>query len=65
MTTHLPHREQRLLTIEEQSDQAYRCACRGADDYCPCQNMADYTTLRRWVGHNVAARLEYALGAGR
>lgn len=33
------------LTSDEQKAQAARCACRGADDYCPCQNAPDRTTI--------------------
>ncbi|MCJ9696217.1 hypothetical protein MOV76_32110 [Rhizobium sp. PRIMUS64] len=60
MSMHLPYRAQRLLTDDEMKEQAQRCGCRGADDYCCCQNVADHQTLQKWVGHNVAARLAYA-----
>lgn len=33
------------LSVGEQAAQAARCACRGADDYCPCQNAPDRETL--------------------
>jgi hypothetical protein len=32
------------LTDVEQKAQAARCACRGSDDYCVCQNVPDDTT---------------------
>ena len=32
------------LTDAEQKAQALRCACRGSDDYCACQNVTDTTT---------------------
>lgn len=28
-----------LLTTEEKAQQAKKCACKGSDDYCPCQNV--------------------------
>lgn len=34
------------ITPAEQQSQAARCACRGADDYCPCQNTPDRQTLK-------------------
>lgn len=33
-----------LLSTEEKRAQAARCSCYGADDYCPCQNVADAHT---------------------
>jgi hypothetical protein len=33
-----------LLHHEEMVEQARRCACRGSDDYCVCQNVPDRTT---------------------
>ena len=33
------------LSAPEQKAQGSRCGCRGADDYCPCQNTADRETL--------------------
>lgn len=33
------------LTRDDQAAQAERCGCRGADDYCPCQNVPDRETL--------------------
>lgn len=35
------------LTAVEQASQASRCACRGTDEYCPCQNTPDCLTLRQ------------------
>lgn len=35
-----------LLRPEEQKAQASRCGCKGSDDYCPCQNVADAETIR-------------------
>lgn len=35
-----------MLTNEEMKAQAERCACGGADDYCPCQNVPDSVTKR-------------------
>lgn len=32
------------LSDAEQKAQAARCACRGSDDYCVCQNAPDATT---------------------
>lgn len=32
------------LTEVEKRAQAARCACRGSDDYCPCQNAPDRIT---------------------
>lgn len=32
------------LTAEEQKAQGKRCWCRGSDEYCGCQNVADATT---------------------
>jgi len=32
------------LSPGEQQSQAQRCACRGADDLCPCQNEPDRVT---------------------
>lgn len=32
------------LTDAEQKAQATRCACRGSDDYCVCQNAPDSVT---------------------
>jgi hypothetical protein len=37
-------REQPGLTNKEQKAQGARCPCRGADDYCVCQNVTDATT---------------------
>lgn len=34
-----------VITADEMVAQAKRCACRGADDYCLCQNVPDATTL--------------------
>jgi hypothetical protein len=65
MTMHLPRGEDRNLSMEEQHEQSTRCPCRGVDDYCGCQNAPDKITLRRWVSHNVAARLAYADAEGR
>lgn len=36
-----------LLTNSEKIDQATRCGCKGVDDYCPCQNVADRETVTR------------------
>ena len=33
------------LSEAEKKEQAARCACRGSDDYCPCQNVPDAKTL--------------------
>lgn len=33
------------LSEAEQKAQGERCACRGSDDYCPCQNAPDAKTL--------------------
>lgn len=33
------------LTPEEQKAQGSRCGCRGADDYCTCQNVPDAETI--------------------
>jgi hypothetical protein len=32
-------------TLAEKKAQAARCPCHGSDDYCPCQNRADATTI--------------------
>ncbi len=32
------------LSSTEQKAQGARCGCRGADDYCVCQNVTDATT---------------------
>jgi hypothetical protein len=64
LSAHLPFREQRGLSIIDQIEQGDRCQCLGADDYCPCQNVADLEMLRKWNGHNVASRLAYALANG-
>jgi len=32
------------LSRDEQKAQAQRCPCGGADDFCPCQNVADRQT---------------------
>jgi hypothetical protein len=64
LTPHLPYRELRGLSIIDQIEQGDRCPCGGSDDYCPCQNVADRETLRKWIGHNVASRLAYALANG-
>lgn len=34
------------LTPAEKREQAARCGCRGADDYCGCQNVPDAETRR-------------------
>ncbi|RWP64875.1 hypothetical protein [Mesorhizobium sp.] len=34
----------RCLTTKEQKAQGERCGCRGADDYCPCQNVPNQAT---------------------
>lgn len=34
------------LSIGEMRAQAKRCACGGADDMCPCQNIPDERTIR-------------------
>lgn len=33
------------LSRDEQRAQGARCACRGSDDYCPCQNAPDRQTI--------------------
>ena len=33
------------LTAFEMKAQGERCACRGVDDYCPCQNAPDRKTI--------------------
>lgn len=38
------------LTDAEQKAQGLRCACGGADDMCPCQNVPDATTRRERAG---------------
>lgn len=40
--------EQRALglSLAEKKAQGARCRCHGSDDYCPCQNRPDGTTLR-------------------
>lgn len=38
--------DEACLTIAEQKAQATRCSCRGADDYCPCQNAPDTQTRK-------------------
>ena len=35
------------LSVAEMQVQAKRCACRGSDDYCPCQNVPDAETRRQ------------------
>lgn len=35
------------LTEAEQRAQGQRCGCRGADDYCGCQNVPDAETRRQ------------------
>lgn len=37
--------EQQCLSPAEQKSQGDRCGCRGADDYCVCQNVPDKQTL--------------------
>ncbi len=44
------------LTDDEKKAQANRCACRGSDDYCACQNEPDRLT--------VEVRAAAAKGAG-
>ncbi|WP_180903261.1 hypothetical protein [Martelella soudanensis] len=39
--------EAACLSLEEMKAQASRCNCRGADDYCPCQNAPDRETRRQ------------------
>jgi hypothetical protein len=34
------------LSNAEQKAQAARCGCKGSDDYCPCQNVADRETIK-------------------
>lgn len=53
------------LTDAEMKAQASRCACRGSDDYCPCQNALDKATLAarsdeqaEVVGFDTAKRAE-------
>lgn len=50
-------KKQRLLTPEEQREQAARCLCRGSDDYCGCLNVPDRETRRLWVAEEIAAVL--------
>lgn len=38
--------DEALLSPDEQREQAKRCNCRGADDYCGCQNTPDAETRR-------------------
>lgn len=38
------------LTDAEKKEQAERCSCRGADDYCVCQNSPDTHTTRQRNG---------------
>ena len=33
------------LSDADQKTQGARCACRGVDDYCPCQNAPDRITI--------------------
>lgn len=42
--TERARREEPCLTDAEQKAQGARCGCRGADDYCVCQNVPDATT---------------------
>lgn len=44
----------RYLSPAEQWAQAARCACRGADDYCPCQNVPDRVTAQLWAAEEIA-----------
>jgi len=41
-----PTPEEPCLSPDEKAAQAARCACRGVDDYCPCQNAADRQTKK-------------------
>lgn len=38
------HPEEQGLSRDEALAQGKRCGCRGADDYCGCQNVPDATT---------------------
>lgn len=38
----------RALTDAEMKAQGDRCGCRGADDYCVCQNVPDAITRKDW-----------------
>jgi len=35
-----------ILSTSEKVQQAGRCSCFGSNDYCPCQNIADRTTVK-------------------
>ena len=39
-----PTQTEACLSTAEQKAQAERCGCRGTDDYCTCQNVADRIT---------------------
>jgi hypothetical protein len=47
------------LTVAEQKAQAARCACRGVDDYCPCQNTPDRVTRQYRAAERVAAIIQF------
>lgn len=45
-----------LLHHEEMVEQAKRCACRGVDDYCACQNVPDRTTRLKRLHNAVGVK---------
>ena len=44
------------LTDTEQKAQAARCACRGSDDYCVCQNAPDLDTKAERRASSVSSK---------
>jgi hypothetical protein len=52
------------LTLAEQKAQAARCPCHGSDDYCPCQNRPDATTLRERGSAQAPPRQAGPAGSG-
>ena len=53
---------ERMLADFEQKAQGARCACRGADEYCPCQNAPDPQTRKAWGIPERAASSDYLRG---